>query len=119
MLKRSGPTRSHWSGKKKKWINSVPNEFIGTAVQVQDAIHRRYSKEMSELRQYSEEIERNWKILRDPVLELGVEQQVASKIPPYSLCSVFTRRTYFSPSERDPVVIIKEPAVKRFGVKTW
>lgn len=59
MVQRSCSVRTHLSGEKKSLRNMMPKEFIGIAVQVNIAIHRSCSKELSELRQYEEECERN------------------------------------------------------------
>lgn len=61
VLQRSCSTRSHQSGEKKMLIKSVPKAFICIAVPVGDEIRRWRNKEMSELRQYEEKYERNWK----------------------------------------------------------
>lgn len=53
-LQRSFQAKSYLSGRKKALIKIVSNAFIGIAAEVDDAIQKWYSKEMSELREYKE-----------------------------------------------------------------
>lgn len=85
-------------------ISSVPNAVIGIAVKVEDAIQWRGSKEVTEVRQYEEEIERNWEKRSKTVVDLMVEGQDGSKIVRYPCFLVRAHETYFSPSESDPEV---------------
>lgn len=73
MLLQSCEMKSHTSVKKKMLISSVPG-LIGVAVQMEDATHSWWwSKEGSELKQYEERNERNWKNRGQTVMELRVE----------------------------------------------
>lgn len=54
-------------------ISCVPKELIGIDVQVEDAIHRWLSKEVSELSHYEEETAQSWKTRGETTVELCVE----------------------------------------------
>lgn len=73
ILPPSWSTRSNQSRENRTLINSEPNQFICIAVQIEGVIHRRCSKEASEVRKYENENERNWKNPGETVGSLGVE----------------------------------------------
>lgn len=88
MFLQSCSSRSHPSGEKNTLIISVPNQFICSSVQLEDAIHRLCSKEASEVRRYEEENESSWRNHGETVGELGLEQHDGSKTVSYSLFSL-------------------------------
>lgn len=103
----------------KKTVESVCNEFIGITEKVEDGIHRCCNKEVSKLIQYGEENEWNWTNLEENVVEQGVERSDGSKIVPYSPFVPSSHKTYFTPSETEAKLILKELALNRLGVKPW
>lgn len=58
-LQRSCQTKSHPGGEERYVINSVHNQFICIAVQMEKAIDRWCSKELSEVGQYEKQNEQN------------------------------------------------------------
>lgn len=61
------------SGEKKTLINSVANEFIGIAVQVEDASYRWRSKEVFQLRQCEGKNQRSGENGGETMVDIGVE----------------------------------------------
>lgn len=52
-------------------------------------------------------------------LELRVERRDGSKIVPYSPTFLCAHRTYITPTETEPEIILKEVAVRQLRVKLW
>lgn len=119
MLQQSSSTRVHRRREKKTMINSLPNAFIGIAVQEEDAIHRWYSKEVSDLMLYKEGKEWSSKTPGRELLELWLERQDVYKIVLYSRFSLWTNKSCFTASETEPEVILKGLAVKQESVQPW
>lgn len=72
------------SGLKMSSIDSMPNEYIGIAMEVEDVSLERYGKKLSEPTHYGEQNEWDWTNHGETVLEGVVERKNGSKIVPYS-----------------------------------
>lgn len=119
VLQRSSSTKNRRSVESKTLVDSLPDQFTGVAVKVENWIRRCCNEEVSELSQFGAENELNWTNRRESAGVSEVDRQDGLKFVSYFPILLSTHGTHFATFETEAEVVLKEPAAKKSGVEQW